>query len=678
MGRIEDRQPGEELPRPPFRRVWTYAVGLPIEAVTVGVDVAYVVDARGVGALDLLTGERRWRSRLPALGPLVRHVACDDRNVYVSLLHGNRSVLVAYDAATGRRRWKKRVGLASRFAVDGELLVTQWKRDAYAALDPVTRRVRWTVRRDLPRDGEESPHLAGDLVLLPDRDTGIVAVERKSGAVRWRVEASEVALIGTADGLAIGRLPGAVVAWRLASGEPVWELPAQDRFEAFLVGESLAVSDSETVTFLAAGTGRVRERYRYRRPRGVPPSAREVAAGRDRGDRGRIAAVGRTVVLEDRACLAFDATGRRLWRSSHLHGLTPLWSNGEVLVAADPHHLYGFVHGKPPSIPKAPSDRAARAEALAPQFDRLDARERRIVGHLLPESFPPLLRLWVDVGLRRGKGGTSEHALRLPLTRFEESREILQRGMSPATTPLVTDAIRRLPRENVAVVPLIDLLRHGADPQVAGPVLLEYVRAVPLARWSSDARIEHALDALASQAYDPGLDLLIGVLDSPQVSPAIYERLYTGLARSGARGAAAVVRHRRREPIRPERWPGIERQAESDPEKATEAAFDAVARFGWAQPIQVGFPVGIAPFAMHGARALCYGDDSAFRDGRARRRIDLYFASVPPPERAPEGTTARLIVETYAGPTSAQGMEVEVRKFGSEWVPTSIEHQWVA
>jgi outer membrane protein assembly factor BamB len=678
MGKIEDRQPGKELPRPPFRRVWTYAVGLPIEAVAVGVNVAYVVDAREVGALDLLTGEMRWRSRLPAFGPLVRHVACDDRYVYLSLLHGNRSMLVAYDAATGRRWWKKRVGLASRFAVDGELLVTQWKQDAYVALDPVTRRVRWTVRRDRSGDTPEPPHLAGDLVLLPDGDTGILAIERKSGAMRWHVEASGAALIGTVDGLAIGRLPGTVVAWRLATGEPVWEHPVQDRFEALLVGESLVVPDSETVTFLAAETGRVRERYRYRRPRGVPPSAREVVAGRGQVDRGRIAAVGRTVVLEDRACLAFDATGRRLWRSSHLHGLTALWSNGEVLVASDPYHLYGFVHGKPPSIPKTPSDRVALAEALVPQFDRLDARERQIVGHLLPESFPPLLRLWIDVGLRRGKGGTSEHALRLPLTRFEESWEILQRGMSPATTPLVVDAIRRLPRENVAVVPLIDLLRHGADPQVAGPVLLEYVRAVPPSRWSSDARIEHALDALASQAYDPGLDLLIGVLDSPQVSPAVYERLYTDLARSGARGAAAVVRHRRREPIQPERWPGIERQAESDAEKATEAAFDAVARFGWAQPIQVGFPEGIAPFAMHGAQALCYGDDSAFRDGRARWRIDLFFVNEPPPERAPEGTTARLIVDTYVGPTSAQGMEVEVRKFGSEWAPLSVTRVWVA
>ncbi len=124
-------------------------------------DLVVVGDAAGVvRAVAARDGDPRWQAQMQ--GPIRGGIAGDEAGVYVASQGGE----VACFGLTGATRWKKAI---SRPDYDG--------------------------KNDVPIEGYAAPVVVGELLVVPfARDTyyptpAFVALDRKTGAVRWRAHA---------------------------------------------------------------------------------------------------------------------------------------------------------------------------------------------------------------------------------------------------------------------------------------------------------------------------------------------------------------------------------------------------------------------------------------------------------------------------------------------------------
>ncbi len=229
---------------PPLAARWTQTVGGHVlqAAPVVGGDTVYVAvtdladgATGGIVALDLATGEIRWRhaTAMPVRGaPALVGTA-----VIVSTIDGT---VTALDAATGERRWHTPLGedvraeaaaLLGAPTVDaGEILVANQHR--VAALDPATGAARWTADpMTAPFDFVATSAVAagdGFAIVAPGRElAGVVAFDRATGAVAWRYIGHPTAAVNGSPlvaGDTVYLVDGAdqVHALDVATGEPRW------------------------------------------------------------------------------------------------------------------------------------------------------------------------------------------------------------------------------------------------------------------------------------------------------------------------------------------------------------------------------------------------------------------------------------------------------------------------
>ncbi|ELZ74960.1 serine/threonine protein kinase-like protein [Haloferax larsenii JCM 13917] len=156
-------------------------------------DRIYLRTLEALYALSL-DGDRLWRHPIPTTAqpyPIAAPPVVSD-GVAVTATYGERTPpigVAAVDAETGTPRW--RVGFNSRqipwtlAAADGAVYVPFFKGDAgVVALDLQTGGREWSV--SLPVAGPVT--VAGDTLLVPlDGDPeAIAAVDRRTGAIRWR------------------------------------------------------------------------------------------------------------------------------------------------------------------------------------------------------------------------------------------------------------------------------------------------------------------------------------------------------------------------------------------------------------------------------------------------------------------------------------------------------------
>ena len=191
--------------------------------VSVGRDNVYVPSDRGLFAIERATGRKRWQARFsPGAGETASIAGATVVFAGVEITSGKFGVF-ALDAASGALRWRVDLpptpGVRSGTAATGDrVFVTRWETalDAAApgvptlrAYDLASGEERWVFRADTSEAAGQTaatgsltaPVVAGDMVLFGvavraaasgsggDMD-GLYAVDRASGALRWRAASS--------------------------------------------------------------------------------------------------------------------------------------------------------------------------------------------------------------------------------------------------------------------------------------------------------------------------------------------------------------------------------------------------------------------------------------------------------------------------------------------------------
>jgi len=208
---------------PPVDGPLETAGGLGVSAAAGG--LFYFGTDRWVFALDVATGAERWRLEV---GPtwdhpgLVRGVVVSGDTLYASVhryhdengLHATAH-LVAIDRLTGTELWRhvegdstgRHIVLLEPRVVGDLLVAADHIANTYFALDRSTGAVRWRVPSTTVGffGPWESPTVSGDTLFGASADRFITAIDARSGAVYWRSEvgSSATAAIPCGDRLLV-------------------------------------------------------------------------------------------------------------------------------------------------------------------------------------------------------------------------------------------------------------------------------------------------------------------------------------------------------------------------------------------------------------------------------------------------------------------------------------------
>ncbi|HEY0972584.1 MAG TPA: PQQ-binding-like beta-propeller repeat protein [Gemmatimonadales bacterium] len=235
-------------------------------------------------AIDAATGQERWATQLPAIGPgemksFVGQVR--DGMLFVGSKHLDIPVsgaLLALDAATGRIVWSHAFepgfpgaiyGFAGMMAFHGPNVIVGVDDGRIHAIDRATGEPRWTAPwvHPLPPEprgsyGDWRPLVvAGDIVVAGSTSGVTVGLDARSGAERWRLV--EPGIYASAWGASTdGRLAflhtsgGRIYALDAATGSPEWRVgtgvTGADTPEGERVYHSIALPDADRV--YAAGS----------------------------------------------------------------------------------------------------------------------------------------------------------------------------------------------------------------------------------------------------------------------------------------------------------------------------------------------------------------------------------------------------------------------------------------
>jgi outer membrane protein assembly factor BamB len=339
--------------RPPFRRTWTFRGRALLEfppAVAYGRLYLPTFDGRFY-ALDTRTGETVWKyasGRCSWGTPAVAR-----RLVYATFLsRGPRcetetftpvGEVVAFDADSGRVRWRARMGVneSSPLVAGGLVYVGDWD-GRVLALDARTGRRRWEYRTGGAVKG--SAALADGKLVIGAYDGRLYALAARSGRLLWR--ASSQPRLGSSGrfystpALAYGRAfigstDGKVYAYGLSSGRLLWSTTTGGYVyssPAVWRGRVLIGSYDGHFYALDAATGAVRWRFRANGP--ISGSA---------------TVLGRVVyfsTLAERTYALDAATGRPLWTFPD-GKYSPVVADRERVYLVGLGRLYGMVERRP-------------------------------------------------------------------------------------------------------------------------------------------------------------------------------------------------------------------------------------------------------------------------------------------------------------------------------------------
>ena len=220
--------------RPPFRRLWTFHGGALLEfPPVVGYGRVYITTFDGrLTALDVGTGKTVWRYTSHRCGWASPALA--DHLVYETFIgnhecgsHTHDGEVAAFDAATGRVRWLRRIAPSesSPLVARRTVYVGDWTGRIWA-LDAGTGRTRWTA--DLHGAIKGSLALSGRRLYIGTYGGDVVSLDARTGHMLWRsgghgsIYSSPAVAYGR---VYIGSLDGGVYAFGATTGRVLWAHP---------------------------------------------------------------------------------------------------------------------------------------------------------------------------------------------------------------------------------------------------------------------------------------------------------------------------------------------------------------------------------------------------------------------------------------------------------------------
>jgi outer membrane protein assembly factor BamB len=186
-------------------------------------------NSRTMVALDRRTGHERWRAEVETELTQAYGVAADATSVLLTIYQqGQPDKTVAYDAASGARRWEARFGQASDTSavriIDGVASgvdASGSNPNDIRAFDVVTGRPLWT----LAAYPVQSPEPVDGNIFVGRQDGTVAALDPRSGHVRWALPTMNGSLSAGPGLILAPDGDHAVQALDPTSGRPRWSIP---------------------------------------------------------------------------------------------------------------------------------------------------------------------------------------------------------------------------------------------------------------------------------------------------------------------------------------------------------------------------------------------------------------------------------------------------------------------
>ena len=196
---------------------WEYQNRERLDRVRTGPDVLVLQSDSSIRAIDLDSGEERWRQR----GFGDANVAADDQRVYVS----NDEGTYALDADSGRREWSVDVPASGLFA-SADAVFARTTLHRLVRLDPATGEREWTTDRDdLRLDWSDVMGASDDAVaLLGTRSGALTVYDAATGRQLWQADGAMGVAVGDEVLVASDLFVGQLVVFDLTTGEHLLEL----------------------------------------------------------------------------------------------------------------------------------------------------------------------------------------------------------------------------------------------------------------------------------------------------------------------------------------------------------------------------------------------------------------------------------------------------------------------
>jgi len=336
--------------RPPFRRIWTFRAQSLLEfppAIAYG--RLYFASNHGVViAVNAKTGKRAWKKRegrCSAASPAVH-----DHVVFAAFLNrppcnadtvGDGEV-VAYAAGLPRVRWRTPIGPSesSPLVADGLVYVGDWRGYVYA-LDERTGTVRWRFRTQGRVKGGVA--LSGRRVFAASYDHHVYALDARTGKLLWR--ASAQSRLGFGEGtfyatpavaygrVYVGATDGQVYSFGAATGRLAWRSGTGGYvYSSAAIWKQRVLVGSYSGVFYAfdAATGETRWRFQANGPISGSPTV--------------IDGVVYFATLKRRTYALDAATGLQLWTFPD-GKYSPAVADRKRLFLVGYTRLYGMVEG---------------------------------------------------------------------------------------------------------------------------------------------------------------------------------------------------------------------------------------------------------------------------------------------------------------------------------------------
>ncbi|HLK58175.1 MAG TPA: PQQ-binding-like beta-propeller repeat protein [Chthonomonadaceae bacterium] len=643
---------------PSLVRKWTQPVGGNASVVAVKEGVVYYRGYDGVGALDIVTGQRKWNSLSDQWVPAA---ALQGHVLYVLAETEKTTALETVDIATGRSWTLARLPDSAKYLVaDAARVYVLDETGKLRAYRENSGHLLWSRQLGPIRKGGV---LLAQLAVTEDgiyadlNDAGEFAVDPQGGTILWQHAAQYAAdhrpiVIGGDVIVRHEKLTRTTV----RTHQVVWQVPAEE--DADLVDGILVTGNKQELLGRDVANGHVLWRLPVNYAFSPPQEPGAVSEG------ARIW-INRTPLI----CVTRE--GQEVWHQSRPFTGTPIYAAPRVVVTMEDTRLLGYTLGTSHPLPTSDAEKRALAERLAAQFEFLDNAERKLLESLVPYAFQPLLARYIEWAKASEifldiKRGYRYYSL------LQDTKPLLLATCRREDTDALVAALPKLSKGSPWRPDLERILQAKGESAAYIPFLVRDLRRLPL----KDRQESEALSVVAHSSHPEAVALMLEALRDPKAAPAWRREAFRHLAGTGGKEGIEAVRA-----ARAQHGPNAEPRELGDTEKILAACIEA--RFFEAEEAEeaILYVPGVKPFKIYGYPSTLQWYDSRGVNGGGA--ISIAF-SLPHGDMeregrfirySPDGKMARTLIFATSGPRSGNGFEMTLIKVADDWFVVECQHR---